>query len=80
MNPAMNQRLMAYMEKLSPVVCVYVTNEVLDIRDVKYAGETESVYVNKENLATANWLQQERIQVVNERDEVKNVMNVCRHI
>lgn len=70
-NPAMNQRLMAYMEKLSPVVCVYVTNEVLDIRDVKYAGETESVYVNKENLATANWLQQERIQAVNERDEVK---------
>lgn len=70
-NSAMNQRLMAYMEKLSPVVCVYVTNEVLDIRDVKYAGKTESVYVNKENLATANWLQQERIQVVNERDEVK---------
>lgn len=70
-NPAMNQRLMAYMERLSPVVCVYVTNEVLDIRDAKYAGEAESVYVNKENLATANWLQQEKIQTVNERDEVK---------
>lgn len=70
-NPAMNQRLMAYMERLSPVVCVYVTNEVLDIRDAKYAGEAESVYVNKENLATANWLQQEKIQTVNERNEVK---------
>ena len=71
LNSAMNQRLMVYMEKLSPVVCVYVTNEVLDIRDAKYAGEAESVYENKENLATVNWLQQERIQAVNERDEVK---------
>ena len=59
------------MERLSPVVCVYVTNEVLDIRDAKYAGEAENVYANKENVATANWLQQERLQTVNERDEVK---------
>ncbi|MCR5791499.1 MAG: DEAD/DEAH box helicase family protein [Lachnospiraceae bacterium] len=41
-NPAMNQRLMAYMERLSPVVCVYVTNEVLDIRDAKYAGKLKA--------------------------------------
>ena len=70
-NPDMSKRLLAYMERLSPVVCVYVTNEVLDIRDAKYAGEAENVYANKENVATANWLQQERLQTVNERDEVK---------
>lgn len=63
--------LMAYMEKLSPVVCVYITNNVLDIRDAKYAGEAESVYVNRENIAMANWLQQKRNQIVSERDEVK---------
>ena len=70
-NPDMSKRLLAYMERLSPIVCVYVTNEVLDIRDAKYAGEAENVYANKENIATANWLQQERLQTVNERDEVK---------
>ena len=36
----------------------------------KYAGEAENAYINRENEATANWLQQERIQTVIERDEI----------
>ncbi len=69
-NAELNRRLFAYMEIIAPVVCVYVTSVVVDIRDAKYAGETETIYVNSENIATINYLQQEKKQVLNERDEI----------
>ena len=70
-NPGFSKRMLAYAERLAPIVCVYVTNEVLDIRDVKYASKDENVFASKENANIANRLLQERIQTVNERDEIK---------
>ena len=52
-------------------MCVYVTNEVLDIRDAKYAGKSEIQYISQKNLDTSNWLQQEKEIIINEREEVK---------
>ena len=63
-------RIMSYMKRLPPVVCVYVTNEVFDVRDAKYSGK-ENKFVFEKIEATMNLLQQERIETVNERDKVK---------
>ena len=63
--------LLSYFERINPVMCVYVTNEVLDIRDAKYAGKSEIQYISQKNLDTSNWLQQEKEIIINEREEVK---------
>ena len=70
-NMEMNQGLPNYMGGFYTIVCVYATKEVLDIRDAKYAGEAETLFVKKENVDTMYWLQQEKIQSVYEREEVK---------
>lgn len=70
-NPEKRQRLLHHAEKHSLIVCVYVTNEVLDIRDARYASKAENLFVRKENADTVNWLQQERDKTLKERDAVK---------
>ena len=71
LNSQMCRRVLAYFANITPIVCVYSTKDVIDIRDAKYAGETERIYVKKENLATANWLEHVKIQTINEREEVE---------
>ena len=39
------KRLMAYAERITPVVCVYETKDLLDIRDIRYADETETSFM-----------------------------------
>ena len=54
------KRVFAYAGYLLPIVCVYSTNNVIDIRDAKYAGESERIYVKEENAVMLNLLQRER--------------------
>ncbi len=60
-----------YYKLPSPLVCVYVTKEVIDIRDAKYAGKSENLYVKRENEKIFNWLHQQNVQVNIEIHEVK---------
>lgn len=70
-NPKTNTLLFEYSEKATPVICVYVTRDVLDIRDAKYAGEAECSYVNEVNAGLESWLQDRKNQAINERAEIE---------
>jgi hypothetical protein len=67
-NPSFNERIRAYAERLNPVVCVYVTNTVFDIRDAKYAGQDENKYIKSENRIAVEELQKERQHTIEERN------------
>ncbi len=58
-----------------PVLCVFVTKEAIDIRDVKYADETENAYTIRENLEVVNTLKFDRLQTIKEREEIKEKDN-----
>ncbi len=70
-NQTIDQQLMKNAEKQTPVIGVYVTNEVLDIRDAKYAGKTEIDYVYRKNQKTTNGFWNERAQIINEQEALK---------
>lgn len=70
-NQTLDQQLMRTAEKQTPVIGVYVTNEVLDIRDAKYAGKTEIDYVYRINQKTTNGLLSEKAQIIDEQEALK---------
>lgn len=69
------KRLLAYAERITPIVCVYETKDILDIRDIRYAGETETSFIKKEISVVSDWLTTERVKAEEERNETQNRVN-----
>lgn len=69
------KRLMAYAERIAPVVCVYETKDLLDIRDIRYADETETSFIKNEISVVSDWLTTERVKAEEERNETQNRVN-----
>ena len=72
---AQAKRLMAYKKRVQPVVCVYETKNILDIRDIRYAGKIETSFVKNEIFVVSEWLTAERVKVEEERNEMQNRVN-----
>ena len=69
------KRLMAYAERFTPIVCVYETKDILDIRDIRYAGEMETSFIKNEISVVSDWLTTERVKAEKERNETQNRVN-----
>ena len=69
------KRLMAYAERITPIVCVYETKDILDIRDIRYAGEMETSFIKNEISVVSDWLTTERVKAEKERNETQNRVN-----
>ncbi|MGN0514313.1 MAG: DEAD/DEAH box helicase family protein [Lachnospiraceae bacterium] len=69
------KRLMAYAERITPIVCVYETKDILDIRDIRYAGEMETSFIKNEISIVSDWLTTERVKAEKERNETQNRIN-----
>ena len=69
------KRLMAYAERFTPIVCVYETKDILDIRDIRYAGEMETSFIKNEISVVSDWLTTERVKAEKERNETQNRIN-----
>ncbi len=65
------KRLMAYAERIIPVVCVYETKDVLDIRDIRFAGAEETSFIKNEISDASELLTTERVEVEIERNETQ---------
>lgn len=72
---AQAKRLMLYQKRVQPVVCVYETKNILDIRDIRYAGKIETSFVKNEISVVSEWLTAERLKVEEERNETQNMIN-----
>lgn len=69
------KRLMAYAERIKPIVCVYETKNIIDIRDIRYADEMETSFIKKEISVVSDWLTTERVNEEIERTETQNRVN-----
>lgn len=66
-----SKRLMEYCNRLTPVVCVYETQNLLDMRDTRYANDTEYSFIIHEISTVSNQLQIECQKTLTERNEAK---------